>query len=118
MKTQISSQGTPVTPELRLLAQRQIGYALGRFESRIREVSVHLRDLNGPKGGIDKRCRVTVEFRTGGSLIATVTDVDFEPAIHRTIDRIARQVRRHCSTEQTRDRAAAARRKNETGVGE
>ena len=67
---------------------------------------------------IDKRCRVVVNFRNGGSVTAAVNDVAYEPAIHRTIDRIARQVRRYCGMEQTRSRSAAGVRKRETGVGE
>lgn len=39
-------------------ARRRVGFALDRFAERIRNVSIHFEDVNGPKGGVDKRCLV------------------------------------------------------------
>lgn len=118
MKLKVSSQNIPISEAVSALIERQIGYALGRFESRIREVSVRLSDLNGPKGGIDKHCKIMVKFRTGGSVMAEVTDVEFEPVVHRSVDRIARRVQRHWDSAQTRARSADTTRKKKSGVGE
>ncbi|APZ94259.1 hypothetical protein Fuma_03884 [Fuerstiella marisgermanici] len=38
----------------------RLAQALARFENRISEVSVTLSDTNGPRGGVDKECRVNV----------------------------------------------------------
>ncbi|MCG8409033.1 MAG: HPF/RaiA family ribosome-associated protein [Phycisphaerales bacterium] len=118
MKLKVTSQNKAVSDDLVTLVHRQVGYALARFESRIRNISVRLSDLNGPKGGIDKHCKIMVTFRNGDSVVAEVADVEFEPVIHRAVDRVAKRVQRHWRTMQTRARSAATIRKNETGVGE
>lgn len=38
--------------------ERQLGFTLGRFSSRIGRVVVRLEDVNGPRGGRDKVCRI------------------------------------------------------------
>jgi len=40
--------------------------ALRRFTSRIGRVMVQLSDENGPRGGADKRCRITVNLLPRG----------------------------------------------------
>jgi ribosome-associated translation inhibitor RaiA len=116
MKLRVSSQNQLVTERLRDLIERRVRFALGRFESRIRETSVRLTDLNGPKGGIDKRCTIVVQLRGGSSVVASVSDVEFEPVIHRAADRIARIVGRRWDIARTRARYAADDFKLETGV--
>jgi hypothetical protein len=118
MELNISSQDQAVTGKLKQLITRQVRFALSRFESRIRDVSVHLQDLNGPKGGLDKDCRIRVRLRGGGSVLVQVTDVEFEPAIHRATDRAARVVQRRWQLARTQARAAATGWKDKTGVGE
>jgi putative sigma-54 modulation protein len=55
---------------------------LGRFSTRITKVVVRLEDMNGPKGGIDKRC--TIEFSgTFGQKLAEVRDQNFNAAVDR-----------------------------------
>ncbi|MCB9850223.1 MAG: HPF/RaiA family ribosome-associated protein [Phycisphaerales bacterium] len=117
MKLIVNNRNERLTDSLRTLVERQAGYALGRFELHIREVTVRLSDLNGPKGGIDKRCKVQVGLRSGGTIVAEVDDTEFEPCIHRVMDRVSRRVRRHLEVAQTEARSAAAVRKDETGVG-
>lgn len=44
-------------------------FALGRFGSRIQRSIVRLRDLNGPKGGLDKHCQIQLFLSDGGQLL-------------------------------------------------
>ena len=44
--------------ELRSHIERRVGFALLRFTDALSSVLVRLDDLNGPKGGFDKRCLV------------------------------------------------------------
>jgi hypothetical protein len=39
---------------------RKLGTKLGKFGSAIERVSVRVADVNGPRGGVDQRCRVKV----------------------------------------------------------
>jgi hypothetical protein len=44
----------------------QVRRAVGRFGGRVGRVRVRLEDVNGPRGGRDKRCTVDVAMAHGG----------------------------------------------------
>lgn len=70
-------------------------FALGRFRSRIRSVTVRLADVNGPRGGVDKTCLVTIRLDASKRLIVIEeTDADAVVAIDRATDRASRAVAR------------------------
>lgn len=48
---------------------RKVRSALGRLESKVRWVRVFLSDENGPRGGIDTCCRITVALEPGGRVV-------------------------------------------------
>lgn len=62
MQLLISTGGLRLTPEERQYVERRVGFALGRFGDRIGRVRLRLTDLNGPKGGIDKCCVITIRI--------------------------------------------------------
>lgn len=77
----------------RHLAQR-LQFALGRFAGRIRRVSTFFEDQNGPRGGVDKFCRIVVRLVDGSELVAEVVDVEWEVAVDRATTRIGHTVGR------------------------
>lgn len=82
-------------PSLARLARRRFEFALGRFGDRVRSLTVHLADLNGPRGGVDKHCLVAIRLTSPRRLIVIEdTDAEAEVAIGRTADRGARVVAR------------------------
>ena len=64
--------------------------SLGAFARRIVKVTVRLDDVNGTRGGVDKRCSVVVALRRHGVEIAQAVDAD----LYRAIDEAARRIRR------------------------
>ncbi len=64
MKITIRGHALELTDDDRELIERRLRFALGRFEGAVRTVKVRLRDVNGPRGGQDKRCGV--ELRGDG----------------------------------------------------
>jgi ribosome-associated translation inhibitor RaiA len=78
---------------LRDHVERRLSFALGRFGNRIDRVTVWLEDLNGPRGGVDKRCRIEACVLRSGRLQVEVADAEIEPAVDRAADRIARRVK-------------------------
>ncbi len=92
------------------LLQRRLEFAFGRFNGRVRSLSVQLRDLNGPRGGVDKQCLIAVRLDRPKREIL-IEDVDSEEAgaISRAAERASRAVARaiHASGDR---RSAAARR--------
>jgi hypothetical protein len=77
------------------VAQKRLLFALGRFAARVRSLTVRLSDVNGPRGGRDKRCAIAVRL-AGSKRLIVVEDIDIEPlaALARAADRTARAVAR------------------------
>jgi len=73
----------------------RLHFALGRFVNKIARVYVTLEDVNGPRGGQDKRCRLRLVFANGGApLLAEDTDAQLFVAIDRAALRLSRNVGR------------------------
>jgi putative sigma-54 modulation protein len=74
--------------------QRRILFALSRFEVRLRGVSVVLTDENGPRGGVDKTCRIKVRLRRLGDIVVTDRDREVAACVSRAAERAGRAVQR------------------------
>lgn len=102
MRVSISGDRVKVTTSLREYIDRRLHFALGRFGTAIDNVSVRVGDINGPRGGVDKRCRIVVALRAPGSNPITVddNDEDLRAAVARACNRagrtVARAVQRKC----------------------
>ena len=97
MRVQVKGREFELTDGLRNFTERRLEVALDRFRDRIKRIDASLADLNGPRGGIDKQCRLRVHLAGGGEVIAHATGTDFYAAIvqaaHRMRDRVARASR-------------------------
>jgi hypothetical protein len=75
--------------------ERRLRFALARFGTRVERVIVFLHDRNGPRGGIDKVCRVLAKVQGCGVITAAVIDSDWTAAVDRSINRVGHTVSRH-----------------------
>ncbi len=96
MWVQVVGRGVVLDEALRERVERRLGFALGRFGDRVGRVAVHLSDVNGPRGGVDKRCRIVAEVPGGRSGAVVIEDAaaELDPLIDRAADRIGQSVRR------------------------
>lgn len=89
---------TPVrrlAPDLVEAAHTHAAFALTRFSRAIRSVTVRVDDANGPKGGVDQQCTVTIHLiRPGEDLVVTHADADAFTAVSRAMVRASRVVAR------------------------
>jgi putative sigma-54 modulation protein len=88
MEIEIHGQHLWVNSRIQEHIERQMDFALGQFNSWISGVAVHLEDVNGPRGGVDKRCRILVNIKHGKTIKVENVDVDFTAAINRAADRL------------------------------
>lgn len=95
MIVDIHGQGFTVTPALAEHVRRRLGFVLTRHSDRIRRVAVRVGDENGPRGGVDKYCRIQVHLIDAP--VAVIEDVGAElyAAIDRAADRVGRVVVKH-----------------------
>lgn len=77
MQLQIRAVNCEMDADLRDYIERRLRFALGRFADRIGRVTARLSDVNGPRGGIDKRCQVDVSLIPRGKVL--IEDADHDP---------------------------------------
>lgn len=94
MRVEIRSRAVALEAEMKESIRRRIGFVLGRYADRIRTVHVRIEDENGPKGGVDILCRVTVRGDGIGELHVEDRDRDPRVLIDRAIQRAGRSVAR------------------------
>lgn len=94
MNIEVRFRGIEPSDALRDHASRRIHSHFSRFDQEITAVLVRISDINGPKGGIDKRCQVTVRGPLFGS--ATLDDLsgDAYSAIDMAVERVGQMVGR------------------------
>ncbi len=94
MRLELRRRSVEVTEELRAHIAERLRLALGRFVGYVGEVRVYLRDVNGPRGGADKECRIVVELPRYGRVVVAGAGADLSAAIIRTASRAGFAVRR------------------------
>jgi hypothetical protein len=74
--------------------ERRVRAALGSSATHVRSVSLGLSDINGPRGGADLRCVITVDLMPRGSVRAEATSSDLLSAVGRALARVRRSLHR------------------------
>lgn len=110
MMIDVSIRGLARSRDLRQHAVRRIHVQLSRFGPEIRAVIARIGDVNGPKGGPDKRCSVTVRGRRFGAVTVDDMSGDVRAALDRALERAGRAVGRHIERQRTARHRRARRR--------
>lgn len=92
MQLDLQAPGLELRRGLRDHIASRLEAALSRCANRIRHVSVRLRDVNGPRGGIDKRCSIKVELENAGAVRIEEHGLELRSLINRAMERTGRNV--------------------------
>jgi len=94
MHVEIRTNKFTLTNGMRDHINRRIQFALSWADHHMDQITLNLRDINGPKGGSDKSCRI--QIRSPGSKTIVVEEIqnDLYIAIDRAIERAARALTR------------------------
>lgn len=95
-----------LTDAIREHVERRTRFALGRFADRVRAVRVTLGDVNGPRGGPDKRATVVVHAYAGWQVVVEDVDLDAYAAVASALARAGRTVRRSLERQRMLARAS------------
>jgi ribosomal subunit interface protein len=99
-----------VTDAIERHVERRVRAAVGRASRSITGTVVRLRDVNGPRGGIDKACRVVAWLRGRGTVVAEAVDRNLYAAIDAAAAKFGKALRRHVRKRRTLRRPHARRR--------
>jgi len=110
MKIGIQCRGFSLTGAIAGQVHKRLDFLLGRGIRRIRRVDVILSDLNGPRGGVDKRCLIKVSIDGLRPVVIEDVQADLYVAIDRAAGRASRTVLRRIALDSSRRRAEAQRR--------
>jgi ribosome-associated translation inhibitor RaiA len=80
----------PQATELRDLTERRARFVLRRLGWLVPRAEVQMSDVNGPRGGIDKRCQVELRTDGAGSVVVTSVAGDWRTALDNALARAAR----------------------------
>lgn len=90
MQIDIQSRGFSMTDEILRYAEMRLLYAMSFCQDHINRVKIRLSDINGPRGGTDKRCHLQVVIPGMPDIVVKDTEVDLYDAIDRAMDRARR----------------------------
>lgn len=99
MRIEIHTSGLTLSAEQREHIHRRASFTLSRLASRIARVEVGVHDINGPRGGIDKRCCVRVHLDRGPAVVVERLDRDLLPLVDRCFASLGRAVNKRLETE-------------------
>lgn len=114
MQVQIRGRRIDLTAALRGHVERRLQFALSRFGDRIGRVAVQLADINGPRGGDDKSCRINVSVRPSKTVFVEAVKADLCAAIDQAAERAGRSVGRELELDRVFEGAANGPRRSKT----
>jgi hypothetical protein len=75
---------------MRETAIRRLRFVMRRLSWLVPRATVHLSDVNGPRGGVDKRCQLELKTETAGVVVVTSIARDWHGALNTALARAAR----------------------------
>lgn len=94
MWIQIRTHGVRASSAFFEHAETRAAATLAHLQAHVRSVRVHVGDENGPRGGIDKRCRVEIALVRRGTLYAEARGADARRTVAVALERAARALER------------------------
>lgn len=94
MNISTRTQGFELTRAINGFACSQLESALRSYSDMVISVDVFMKDINGPKGGVDKQVVIRTRLRTGQVITIECKRANLYSAIAATTLRTKRSVRR------------------------
>ena len=102
MDMNISAQGLRLQGSTDAFVREQLHSSLQRFEDHVVSVDAYLKDINGPRGGIDKQVLIRTRLRNRQVIATEITRADLRAAVVVAARKAKRAVRRSLKKSQQR----------------
>jgi hypothetical protein len=87
MRITVSNKQNQISNSAIEQAKSKIEGSFSKFSDHVISVELFLEDVNGPRGGIDKKCQIVVHLRKMGTVAVSVEKATFSKAMSRAISR-------------------------------
>lgn len=104
MRFYVRPKNVEITRKLRAHLESKIFFGFDQFENHVRSISVVLEDINGPRGGEDKVCRIRLHPKDGALMVLEGRDFHLFAAISKAADRLSEVFGRTLQKKQMRKR--------------
>ena len=95
--------------QMRDLSVERVRFALRRLTTWVPRAKVQFSDVNGPRGGVDKRCQIELTTDNAGTVVIASLARDWRTALDRSLTRATRVLRRSVQRSQKPARSQAAK---------
>ena len=95
--------------QMRDLSVERVRFVLRRLTALVPRAKVQFSDVNGPRGGVDKRCQVELSTETTGAVVIASLARDWRTALDRSLGRAARVLTRSSQRHQKPVRGRTAK---------
>lgn len=76
--------------DLRELTVHRVRFVMRRLTWLVPRATVQFTDVNGPRGGVDKRCQVALRTEGRGTVVVTAMARDWRSALDGALSRASR----------------------------
>ena len=104
MKLDIQARDFSLTDSIQTYVKERINYLFSTRYDQIQRITVRLGDVNGPRGGEDKRCRVKITLPRLNEIVIEDVQANLYVAISRAMERASRTVNRRLNRLQDKKR--------------
>ncbi|ORU94675.1 MAG: hypothetical protein A6F70_09640 [Cycloclasticus sp. symbiont of Bathymodiolus heckerae] len=102
MNINVQTKSFRLTKSLKVFTKEKLAGALSSFEDRMHAVTIRLSDVNGPRGGNDKRCHVQMVVEGLPDIIVEGTKSNMYAAINNALDRSVRALKKRLKRQRDR----------------
>lgn len=94
MNILIESSRSGESKDWRPVAEQRVRSVLHRLQGQVQQARVSLRDINGPKGGVDKQCQIMLTTAGYGQLVIVSKAEDAQGALNQALQRATHSLAR------------------------
>lgn len=106
----IFQSNDPQAKQLRDTAEERMQFVMRRLHWQVPTAVVKLHDVNGPQGGVDKRCRVELKTSATSTLVITAMSSDWRTAMEQALQRSQQTLLRAWQRKRASEQPRASRR--------
>ena len=92
----------PDAQALRVQAESRVRFATARLSSFVSRAVVRLKDLNGPRGGVDKLCQIQFNTANGDVLVVSSRGAHWRATLEQALARASHALARRFSARKPR----------------